>query len=67
MLATRRPVPTLLTSACQGDAEMSKKILVAYATRTGSTGEVADAIARRLCEAGLSVEVRPVAEVARVC
>jgi menaquinone-dependent protoporphyrinogen oxidase len=43
---------------------MSKKILVAYATRTGSTGEVADAIARRLCEAGLSAEVRPVAEVA---
>ncbi len=43
---------------------MSTKILVAYATRTGSTAEVADAIARRLCEAGLSAEVRPVAEVA---
>jgi len=42
---------------------MSKIILVAYATRTGSTAEVADAIARRLCEAGLSAEVRPVAEV----
>ncbi len=43
---------------------MSKKILVAYATRTGSTGEVADAISRRLCASGLSSEVRPVAEVA---
>jgi menaquinone-dependent protoporphyrinogen oxidase len=61
--ATWRPAPTLVTSACQGDREMSKKILVAYATRTGSTAEVADAIARRLCEAGLSAEVRPVAEV----
>jgi menaquinone-dependent protoporphyrinogen oxidase len=45
---------------------MSTKILVAYATRTGSTAEVAEAIARRLCEAGLSAEVRPVADVAGV-
>jgi menaquinone-dependent protoporphyrinogen oxidase len=63
LAATQRPVPTLITSACEGDPQMSRKILVAYATRTGSTAEVADAIARRLCEAGLSAEVRPVAEV----
>lgn len=43
---------------------MPTKILVAYATRTGSTAEVAEAIAQRLCEAGLSAEVRPVADVA---
>ena len=42
---------------------MQEKILVAYATRTGSTAEVADRIARRLCEAGLSAEARPVGEV----
>ena len=42
---------------------MTKKTLVAYATRTGSTAEVASRIARRLCEAGLSAEARPVSEV----
>lgn len=42
---------------------MTDRILVAYATRTGSTAEVADAIASRLCEAGLSAEARPVNEV----
>lgn len=62
--ATWRPAPTLITSACEEDPQMSKKILVAYATRTGSTADVANAIAHRLCEAGLSAEVRPVAEVA---
>lgn len=42
---------------------MPARILVAYATRTGSTAEVADAIARRLCQAGFEADVRPVAEV----
>lgn len=42
---------------------MTDKILIAYATRTGSTAEVADAIARRLCAADLSAEARPVGEV----
>jgi menaquinone-dependent protoporphyrinogen oxidase len=34
-------------------------VLIAYATRSGSTGEVAEAIAVRLREAGLEVEVAP--------
>ena len=41
-------------------------ILVAYATRYGSTGEVADAVAERLRGHGLAVEVRPVKEVRAV-
>ena len=61
--ATWRPAPELITSACQGDDPMTRKILVAYATRTGSTAEVADTIARHLCDAGLSAEARPVGEV----
>jgi menaquinone-dependent protoporphyrinogen oxidase len=61
--ATWRPAPDLITSACQGDDPMTRKILVAYATRTGSTAEVADRIARHLCKAGLSAEARPVGEV----
>jgi menaquinone-dependent protoporphyrinogen oxidase len=61
--ATWRPAPELITSACQGDDPMTRKILVAYATRTGSTPEVAKTIGRHLCEAGLSAEARPVGEV----
>lgn len=61
--ATSRPAPELITSACEGDDPMTRKILVAYATRTGSTSEVAERIARRLCEAGLSAEARPVGDV----
>ena len=61
--ATWHPAPALIISACQGDTRMTDKILIADATRTGSTAEVADAIARRLCAAGLSAEARPVGEV----
>ena len=42
---------------------MADRILIAYATRTGSTAEVADAIAGHLCKAGLSAEARPLGEV----
>lgn len=42
---------------------MTNRILVAYATRTGSPNEVGDRIARHLCEAGLAAEARPVGEV----
>jgi menaquinone-dependent protoporphyrinogen oxidase len=42
---------------------MSERVLVAYATKHGSTREVAEAIARALAEEGLLPEVRPAAEV----
>jgi menaquinone-dependent protoporphyrinogen oxidase len=42
---------------------MSNSILVAYATRHGSTWEVAGAIAATLAERGTAVEVSPAAEV----
>jgi menaquinone-dependent protoporphyrinogen IX oxidase len=35
---------------------MSSRVLVAYPTRYGSTAEIAEAIAARLCAAGLTVE-----------
>ncbi len=61
--ATHRPEPTLISSTCEGTDIVRKKILVAYATRTASTGEVAEAIALRLCDTGFDAEVRPVADV----
>jgi Flavodoxin len=41
---------------------MAKRILVAYATQTGSTKEVADCIAKELAGAGFEAESRPLAE-----
>jgi len=37
---------------------MEDRILVAYASRAGSTGEVAEAIGKALCEGGAAVDVR---------
>lgn len=45
----------------RGDT-MSKKILVGYATRTGSTVGVAEAIGRTLAERGFEVDVKPIRE-----
>ncbi len=42
---------------------MSNKILVTYASRAGSTAEVAEAIARTLVEGGAEVEVMPMQDV----
>ena len=42
---------------------MSKSVLVAYATRYGSTQEVAEAIGEVLREQGLEVEVQPLRQV----
>ncbi|KAB2857680.1 MAG: flavodoxin [Anaerolineae bacterium] len=42
---------------------MSKKILVAYATRTRSTAEIAEVISATLAENGSQMEVRPVQDV----
>jgi menaquinone-dependent protoporphyrinogen oxidase len=42
---------------------MQKKILMAYATRTGSTQEVAEAVAVTLRESGLEVDIQPMRNV----
>ncbi len=43
---------------------MADKILVTYASRTGSTAGVAEAIGRTLSESGLRVDVRPMTDAA---
>jgi menaquinone-dependent protoporphyrinogen oxidase len=45
------------------EADMSASVLVAYATRYGSTQEVAEAIAATLRERGLEVDVQPARQV----
>lgn len=40
-----------------------KKVLIAYASMHGSTGEVADVLAKDLCAAGASVDIRLVGNV----
>lgn len=45
---------------------MDGRVLVAYATKHGATGAIAETIGSVLRERGLEVEVRPVAEVADV-
>ena len=42
---------------------MDTKVLVTYATKCGSTSEVAQRIAEVLCEGGITADVRPVKDV----
>jgi len=42
---------------------MSKKILIAYGTAAGSTGEVAEVIAEEITQMGGEVEVKPVEDI----
>ncbi len=44
-------------SKCGGKGKMDKKVLVAYASKYGSTGGVADAIGKELCNRGAAVDV----------
>ncbi len=60
-LATARPHVEYPESTCGGDTV--GRILIAYASRAGSTGEVAEAIGQVLCAGGVSVDVRLAKEV----
>ena len=64
VLGMRTPEAELKRLTCGGESEMSQKILVAYATKAGSTGEVAEAIGLALCcDGGAAVDVKPIKEV----
>jgi menaquinone-dependent protoporphyrinogen oxidase len=62
-LATRQPDVELIQMQCKGDTPVVEKTLIAYASKCGSTGEVAKAIAKVLCELELDVDVRLAEEV----
>ena len=55
--------PLTLPTINLGEGEMSNAILVAYASRAGSTATVAEAIGKTLAEGGARVEVRPISDV----
>ena len=61
--AVHRPAVLLAQGRCSGGASVKKKALVVYATRAGSTGEVARLISERLCAMGFDAEVQPVESV----
>jgi len=56
------PPPVVLSSAVFGDKSMNQRILIAYATFSGSTQEVAVDIGKTLGERGFAVDVIPVLE-----
>jgi menaquinone-dependent protoporphyrinogen oxidase len=61
-LATHSPAVTLSEST-YGDQNTSKKILITYASKRGSTGEVASAIGKTLAQTGVRVDVLPLKKV----
>jgi menaquinone-dependent protoporphyrinogen oxidase len=61
-LTGAEPAPVELASASYGAGARSPRVLVAYASATGSTVEVAAAIGETLGTHGLQVDVRPVRE-----
>ena len=63
ILATAQPAVEFSQSSCIKERNMTQKILVTYASRAGTTDEVAESISQVLCDAGASVDVRPVKDV----
>jgi menaquinone-dependent protoporphyrinogen oxidase len=57
-LNSQQPPVEFTQSSCGGENEMSDRMLVAYASKCGSTGSVAEAIGQTLCHNGTAVDVR---------
>lgn len=60
--ATRTPQFETPENTYIGEGSMNKQILITYATRTGSTVEVAAALGETLSSRGFAVDVKPVKE-----
>jgi menaquinone-dependent protoporphyrinogen oxidase len=65
-LATRQPQIDFIENHYQGENKMNQRILVAYASKTGSTGEVAEAIGQTLAVNEAVVDVYPIEEVPNI-
>jgi menaquinone-dependent protoporphyrinogen oxidase len=55
--------PEFIESTYQKNGKIKNRALIAYASRCGSTGGVADAIGQVLCKTGTSIDVRVVGKV----
>ncbi len=58
-----KPGIEFIQSSCGQGKEAGARVLVAYASRAGSTGGVADAIAKELCALGAAADVRLIKQV----
>lgn len=65
-MALRSPKIDLISSSLKGSDAMPGKILVAYASKCGSTAGVAEAVAKTLAERGLNVDLKPIDHVAEI-
>jgi sulfite reductase alpha subunit-like flavoprotein len=62
-VASPQVEPVELVSRTFGDPNMTPRILIAYASATGTTQEIAAEIGKRLAAAGAAVDVKPVREI----
>jgi menaquinone-dependent protoporphyrinogen oxidase len=60
---TRQPAVKIGESGTEKDRKMDNRILIAYGTRCGSTGGVAESIGQALSATGAAVDVHPVKDV----
>jgi menaquinone-dependent protoporphyrinogen oxidase len=58
--ALQRPSWESLPSSCAGGHAMKQRVLVAYASRAGSTAQIAQAIGQQLCAMGWDADVQEV-------
>jgi menaquinone-dependent protoporphyrinogen oxidase len=63
---SHKPAVRLTSAACKEGKFVKKRILIAYATRAGSTGEIAKSISDALCEQGFEVQALPVQSVTSI-
>ncbi len=59
-IATLAPESAVVDLTFVKESTMSRRVLVTYATRAGSTAEIAAAIARTLSDRGFAVDVKPI-------
>jgi menaquinone-dependent protoporphyrinogen oxidase len=62
-LGLQSPEIEFAESDCAKGENAQGRILIAYASQCGSTGEIAETIGQVLCEMGAAVDVRPVQSV----
>jgi menaquinone-dependent protoporphyrinogen oxidase len=65
-LATTQPQVNFVKNHIEGDREMNQRILVTYASKAGSTSEVAATIGKTLATNGTAVDVLPLEDVANI-